>query len=264
MLLATALVAATPPDESALVSFKSGEQTLKGWLWRPPGTGPFPAVIYNHGSEKTPGWFPTLGQFWTSNGFIFFVPHRSGHGRSPGEYVVDLQDKFRAGEKDTNTIQRYIVSLHERFNADVVAAVNWLKTQPDVDTNRLVVSGISYGGIQTVLTAEKQLGVKAFVTFSPGAMSWRGNPLLRERLLEAVKHAKAPMFLLQAKNDYNLGPYELLGGELNHKTAPNRAKLYPVFGAADNPHDGHGGFAVRGSDVWGKDVLQFLNEAMKR
>jgi dienelactone hydrolase len=227
------------------------------------GKGPFPAIIYNHGSEKTPGWFPTLGQFWTSNGFIFFVPHRHGHGRSPGEYIVDLQEKFRESEKDTNKVQRHTIGLHERYNADVAAAVNWLKTQPDVDTRRLVVSGISYGGIQTVLAAEKDLGVKAFVAFSPAAMSWQGNPLLRVRLLEAVKHAKAPLFLLQARNDYDLGPMDLLGAELKHKGKPDRAQLYPAFGDANNPKDGHGGFAVRGSEVWGKDVLEFLHQVMK-
>jgi len=252
--------AAQPPYESTLVTFKSGDLTLHGWLWKPEGKGPFPAVIYNHGSEKVPGWFPTLGQFWTSNGFMLFVPHRHGHGRSPGEYIVDLEQQFRAKESDVDKSRRYSVSLHERYNADVVAAVNWLKTQPDVDTNRLVVSGISYGGIQTVLASEKEIGVKAFVPFSPAAMSWRGNPPLRERLLEAVKHAKAPVFLLQAKNDYNLGPMELLGGELKREGGLNRAKLYPVFGDANNPRDGHGGFAVRGSVVWGKDVLAFLKE----
>jgi dipeptidyl aminopeptidase/acylaminoacyl peptidase len=260
LILASAAVSATaaePPDESALVTFKSGEMELKGWLWKPAGKAPFPAVIYNHGSEKTPGWFPTLGNFWTSNGFVFFVPHRHGHGRSAGEYIVDLQEQFRAKETDAEKVQRYVISLHERYNADVVAVVNWLKTQPFVDSSRLVVSGISYGGIQTVLAAEKELGVKAFVTFSPAAMSWRGNPLLRERLLQAVKHAKAPMFLLQAKNDYNLGPMELLGAELERKGKPNRAKLYPAFGDADNPKDGHGGFAVRGSDV-----LKFLDEVL--
>lgn len=255
-------MAAEPPDASTLVSFQSGDLTLHGWLWKPTGKGPFPTVIYNPGSERTPGWFPSLGQFWTSNGFIFFVPHRSGHGRSPGEYIVDLQDKFLAEEKDPAKVQRYIISLHERFNADVVAALNWLRMQPEVDSSRLVVSGISYGGIQTVLTAEKDLGVRAFVTFSPGAMSWRGNPLLRERLLEAVKRARAPMFLLQARNDYNLGPYEVLGSELNRRGAPDRAKLYPEFGKADDPRDGHGGFAVHGSEVWGKDVLEFLNLVM--
>src|SRR5215831_17782639 len=32
------------------VTFRSGELTLKGSLYRPQGSGPFPAVLYNHGS----------------------------------------------------------------------------------------------------------------------------------------------------------------------------------------------------------------------
>ncbi|MEO5803177.1 MAG: hypothetical protein ABIR24_06580 [Verrucomicrobiota bacterium] len=106
--------------------------------------------------------------------------------------------------------------------------------------------------------------MKAFVPFAPAAMSWSSNPLLRERLLRAVKNAKAPMFLLQAENDYNLGPSELLGGELKRKGKPNRAKIYPAFGNNDDPHSGHGGFAVRGSEMWGADMMDFLNEVLKR
>jgi carboxymethylenebutenolidase len=261
--------AAEPPASAGIieperVSFPSGPLRLRGFLWKPEGAGPFPAVIFNHGSEKDPLSFRPLGEFWTSNRFIFFVPHRQGHGLSPGEYIVDLQTQYREEEKDTNKVQRYIVSLHERYNADVVAAVNWLKTQPGVDTNRLVASGASYGGIQTLLAAEKRLGIAAFVPFSPGAISWRGNPQLRERLLLAVKQAPAPVFLLQAKNDYNLGPSELLGAELKRKGGLNRAKVYPAFGAVDNPKDGHGGFAVRGSEVWGADVLDFLRTVFGR
>ena len=72
------------------------------------------------------------------------------------------------------------------------------------------------------------------------------------------------MFLLQAENDYNLGPSELLGAELTHKGKPNRAKIYPAFGDQNDPRSGHGGFAVRGSDVWGADVMGFLHEILKR
>ena len=42
-----------------------------------------------------------------------------------------------------------------------------------------------------------------------------------------------------------------------------RAKIYPAFGDPNNPMDGHGGFAVRGSEVWGTDVLAFLNEVLR-
>lgn len=246
--------------EPQLVSFPSGALMLHGFLWRPQGRGPFPAILYNHGSEKLPGSFPTLGAFWTGKGCIFFVPHRSGHGRSPGAYIGDLQEQLRAKESDPARVQHGIVALHERTNADVVAALAWLKRQPGVDAGRIAIAGISYGGIQTVLSAEKELGVRACVAFSPAAMSWRGNPPLRARLLQAVKKAKTPIFLLQAKNDYDLGPSELLGAELQRKGPPNRAKLYPAFGNADDPRDGHGGFAVRGSAVWGADVLAFLDE----
>src|SRR5437868_1676766 len=172
-----------------IVSFPSGKLTLRGFIYKPTGNGPFPAVLYNHGSDKLPGTCEPLGKFWTNKGFVFFFPHRSGHGKSPGEWIVDLQQKFRSAETNRATVQKHDIELHERANEDVVAALSWLKQQSFVDTNRIIMSGISYGGIQTVLASEKDLGVKAYVPFAPAAMSWAGNPLLRERLLQAVKKA---------------------------------------------------------------------------
>ncbi|MEO5803178.1 MAG: CocE/NonD family hydrolase [Verrucomicrobiota bacterium] len=149
----------TQPDEKLpqpeLVSFSRDGATLHGFIYKPEGKGPFPAVIYNHGSEKIPGWFPTLGEFWTSKGFVFFVPHRRGHGRSSGDYIVDLQTQFREKEKDLNVTRKYDIELHEKANLDVVAAIAWLKQQSFINTNALVMSGISYGGIQTVLSGKK-------------------------------------------------------------------------------------------------------------
>ena len=36
------------------VQFPSNGLTLHGWIYKPQGTGPFPAVIWNHGSEQEP------------------------------------------------------------------------------------------------------------------------------------------------------------------------------------------------------------------
>src|SRR5437879_10139785 len=36
------------------VSFPSHGLTLRGWIYKPEGNGPFPAIIWNHGSEKNP------------------------------------------------------------------------------------------------------------------------------------------------------------------------------------------------------------------
>ena len=98
--------------------------------------------------------------------------------------------------------------------------------------------------------------MRGYVPFAPAAMSWRGNPELHRRLLRAVREADGPIFLLQAENDYDLGPSEVLGTELCRKDAPNRACVYPRYGTS--PPAGHGDFACRGMDVWGEDVCAFL------
>src|SRR5436190_10685647 len=68
------------------VSFPSNGLTLHGWLYKPAGDGPFPAVLWNHGSERMPTAHPELGKFYTSHGYVVFLPVRHGHAPSPGEY----------------------------------------------------------------------------------------------------------------------------------------------------------------------------------
>jgi dienelactone hydrolase len=252
----------TDPDEPELVSFPSGDLVLRGFLYKPEGAGPFPAIIWNHGSEKLPGQQPELARFYTKLGFVFFLPHRHGHGRSPGDYIQDLIEKYAAIEKDRTLIEKYVVRLHEEYNKDVVAAVEWLKDQPFVDQRRLVMSGCSYGGIQTLLTAEKGLGLHAFVPFAPAAMSW-ANTELRKRLLEATRDAKAPLFLIQAQNDYSLGPSKVLGPVIERKGLPNQARIYPPYGTT--PQEGHWDFATKegGIAIWGSDVLAFFHWAIR-
>src|SRR6266540_3375655 len=155
------------------VSFSNGAIALKGFLYKPTGNGPFPALIWNHGSEKTPGWQPELAAFYNSKSFVFFIPHRHGHGRSPGEYIADVNDRLLEKYKDNETeAWKQMVPLHDLYNTDVAAAVEWLKSQPFVDKNRVIMSGVSYGGIQTLISAGKGMGVRAFIPFAPAAMSW--------------------------------------------------------------------------------------------
>jgi carboxymethylenebutenolidase len=186
------------------VSFPSGDSTLRGYVHGPEGAGPFPAIIWNHGSERLPGSCADLGSFYTSAGYVFFVPHRHGHGQSPGEYPLGtVPTRARAQTEDTAGYRRkgieLLIELHEAYLEHTVAAVKWLKRQPFVDSTRMAMSGVSHGGIQTVLAAEADAGMKAYVPFAPAAIAWRGNPELQDRLLCAVQTAHAPMFLLQAR-----------------------------------------------------------------
>jgi dienelactone hydrolase len=241
---------------------------LYGWLYTPSGKGPFPAVIWNHGSglmddPKLPFYRKELAALYAGHGYVFFTPHRTGHGlsRNAGVSAEESEDKECVGS-DLRAVRLCKVKSHELANLDTVAAVKWLQTQRFVDKNRIAVSGSSYGGIQTILTSEKEHGIRAFIPFTPAAMSW-ANVQLRERLLSALEKAKAPMFLIQAGGDYSTGPYELLGTYLTRKGGLNRAKLYPKFGTTQQ--DAHGRFSLRcdGIEIWGKDVLDFLKAAMK-
>jgi len=131
--------AADPQKESSptspqpeLISFPTAPQPFHGWLSKPPGPGPFPAVLFNHGSEKTPGSFPPLaacGHPKATSSSSRIAPATAARW----EYIVDLQNQFREKENDAILCQKHDIELHERANADVVAAVAWLKEQPFID-----------------------------------------------------------------------------------------------------------------------------------
>jgi len=256
LLFALAQSVSVAQSKPAEVVFPIGGRDLHGFIWKPEGAGPFPAVLWNHGSEKLPGSQPALAKFYTAHSYVFFVPHRRGQGRSPGDYIQDLVAQAPPGER-----ARRMVELQQAEVDDVVAALNFLRTQPFVDPARIAISGCSYGGIQTLLAGERDLGVKALVPFAPGAMSWEQNAPLQDLLVRAVDLAKAPVFLIQAANDYSLAPSRVLSKEANKKKKDFQSKIYPPFGSTHQ--DGHWGFCSSATDVWGNDVLAFLETKMK-
>jgi carboxymethylenebutenolidase len=215
----------------------------------------FPVMIYNHGSEADPKGVPHLAKLYVDHSFVFFAPDRHGQGLSKdaGPYIADLQKAAHNPEA--------AVKLHELYNLDVIAAVKWIKEQRYTDRDHIAMTGISYGGIQTLLTAEKDPGIRVYLPFTPAAQSW-GNVALQQRLIAAVRSEKAPMFLIQATGDYNLGPSETLGPILRQKGNQQKwtNKIYPQFGCTNQ--EAHGRFASQcdGIAIWEDDVLNFLNQ----
>ncbi len=242
------------------IHYLSGDKELIGFLYKPKGDGPFPVFLWNHGSEREPKTGAAFSKFWVPQGFVVFAPIRSGHGSNPGEWIMDQQKHVR--NPDSREGFHQLLALHERANNDVVAAYRWIATQPFVDSKRIVVAGGSFGGIQTLLTAERDstehLGVKCFVAMAPAAQSWR-NPNWASTLSSAVDKARAPIFILQAQNDYDLGPSEKLGPRLTAKVFPNRYKIFPAHGDPNDHQQGHAGFYTD-PEAWGDDVRSFLHD----
>jgi carboxymethylenebutenolidase len=238
------------------ITFTSGDLTLGGFIWKPEGPGPFPAILWNHGSEKLPGSADSIASYFSSWGYVFLVPHRRGHGQSPGEYIGDQLDAATSPEQWS----RLLVVLHETHLQDQLAALAYLRTIPYVDQNRLVVMGASFGGIQTMLALEGEYGFRVAVNSSGAAMTWRGSPDLRERLTAAASKAKMPVFFFQAANDYDLTPSRVLSEAVRKAGKSVETKIYPAFGSS--AQEGHG-FCARGTDIWGPDVLKFIETNLK-
>ena len=238
------------------VHFASDGRTLVGWLLKPSGEGPFPAIVYNHGSEKDPSleWMGDTASFFQAHGYAAFFPFRRGTIGSEGPYWKDAVDKMPASQQEQATIDAL-----DAESADVVAAIEYVAAQPFVDARRVAVAGCSFGGIHTLLAAEKPNGVNAAVDFAGASFSWATSPLLQQRLMSAVDATKTPVFFLQAENDHDTTPSKELSAEMTRLGKPNREKIYPPNGKTEMA--GHAGFCNHGQAAWGEDVLAFLRDA---
>src|SRR6202049_2622247 len=170
-----------------IVAFPSGEITLHGALYRPEGKGPFPAVVYNHGSaagmlSKTA--FEALGPVFAGHGWVFFGPYRRGQGlsASAGPYIGD---EIAAAEKNGGaaagaaTMVRLLETDHLN---DQLAALAWLRAQKFVMPNRVAVAGTSFGGIEAVLGGERT-SYCAALGLVGAAERWADNPEVRSMLM---------------------------------------------------------------------------------
>jgi carboxymethylenebutenolidase len=241
------------------VAFPSGQLTLHGLLYKPVGTGPFPAVLYDHGSA--PGMlnnqaFDILGPLFVSQGWVFFAPYRRGQGLSAnaGPYIGD---EIAASEKKGGiragaaTMVRLLQTDHLD---DQLAALAWLRRQPFIQPKRIAVAGNSFGGVETVLAAEREPFCAA-IDAAGGAESWAEAPELRRVMERAVRNARAPIFFFQAENDFDLTPTKVLSAAMKDAGRPFQMKIYPPFGTS--PSDGHS-FPYLGSSIWASDVFSFL------
>jgi carboxymethylenebutenolidase len=242
------------------VSFQSGNLTLRGFLYKPEGDGPFPAILWNHGSEKQPGELPEVAPDVVAHGFVLFIPHRRGQGLSPGPYIMDevnrASDIGGRGERD----KTLVAGMRTHFE-DQVAAMTYLQALPFVDTKRIAVMGCSFGGIQTVLMAHRGMGARAAVDFAGAAQTWGKYPQLREMMTDAVEHAQMPVFFVQAENDYDTAPSKDLAAAMDQAHKDHSIQIFPKFGR--NNQDAHD-FCVHGEGIWGTPVFAFITKAFQQ
>jgi carboxymethylenebutenolidase len=243
-----------------MVEHRAGDDLiLSGILYKPQGRGPFPALIWNHGSEKAPGvgpQFDSVASIFVPAGYVVFAPIRRGHGYSAGRYIGDVIEQTQATE-GPEAAHRMVVHLLESEQLDdQLAGLAYMKQLAFVDSSRLAVAGCSYGGIQTLLGAEKKVGYKAAISMSPAALSWTHNTFLQKRLIRSLEGINIPVLLLQPARDASLEPSRILGAEAARLGIPLTTKVYPDTGPEDERGHCFGG--AKGMHVWAQDAKAFL------
>jgi dienelactone hydrolase len=251
----------TRPPPAQKVTFQSDGLTLVGYLYRPEGTGPWPALIWNHGSEKDPGagpQFGTVAAAFVPEGYVVFAPVRRGHGESEGEYIVN-RIKLTARTQGRGAAARLTTELlsTEQFR-DQLSGLVFVAKLPFVDSDRIAVAGCSFGGIQALLGSIKGVGYRAAISISPGALSWDQSEYLRSLLKQTVQRMEIPVLLIQPAKDASLAPSRVLGAEAARLHKPLTAKIYPATGPEKD--QGHCFGGANGMHVWVDDAKGFLRD----
>ena len=237
------------------IRFRGAEHELMGYFFHPPGQGPFPCLITNHGSGIHKGTLdvsrPGTAALLMSWGIASFLPHRHGYGHSDGPaWRAEVSTAFGTPEYDKQIVRRL-----DRESEDVIAALGCVSALPEVRSDHIGVMGSSFGGINTLLAASKSDRFTCAVEFAGAAMNWDKTPQLRRFMIEAAHRVAAPIFFIQAENDYSIRPTKELAAELAGTDKVVWSKIYPPFGC--NADEGHL-LERAGQGVWGDDVRLFL------
>jgi len=203
-------------SEPELIHWKSwDDKSISGFLYRPPTrfTGKRPVIINIHGGPEgqyRPGFLGRNNYFLNELGAAIIFPNvrgSSGYGKS-----------FLAADNGF---------LREGSYKDINSLLDWIQSQPDLDSSHVLVTGGSYGGFMTLAVATNYndriccsvdvVGPSNFVSFLEHTSGYRQDlrrveygderdPKMREFLEKIAPFNKAknitkPLFVIAGKND---------------------------------------------------------------
>ena len=225
---------------------------LQTTIFKPPGTGPFPLLLMNHGktlgapAQQKRQRYLAMSREFVRRGYAVVVPMRKGFAKSDGPY-----DDLGCNMADNGQLQA----------DDIEATLNALVTHAWVDKQRIVVAGESYGGLAALAFATRHYpGVKGIINFSGGLKL--NDPLCdwQESLINAVASYGAqttvPSIWFYGENDRLFD--QQLAKQLNfaYQTAGGSSQFI-AFGKFKN--DAHGMiFSHAGLPYWLNEVDRFL------
>jgi len=202
--------------EPELVHWKSFDgRMISGFLYRPPArfTGKRPVIVQIHGGPEAqfrPGFLGRNNYYLNELGVALIYPNVRG-SNGYGKTFLTLDNG----------------SKREDSYKDIGALLDWIKTRPDLDGDRIMITGGSYGGHMTLAVATYYsdkircsvdvVGMSNLVTFLEHTEAYRRDlrrveygderdPKMREFMehtapLNNVQKITHPLFIVAGNND---------------------------------------------------------------
>lgn len=260
----------TFPDQQIVRWPSFDGRTISGLLTMPPArfTGKRPVLINIHGGpegQSTVGFLGRQNYFLNELGVAVIEPNvrgSSGYGKT-----------FLALDNGTK---------REDSVRDIGALLDWIATQPNLDAQRVLVAGGSYGGYMSLAVSTHYadriagaidvVGISNFVTFLQNTESYRRDlrrveygderdPAMREFLtrispLTNAHRITKPLFVVQGKNDPRVPV-----GEAEQIVARARENKTPVwYLRAEN--EGHGFARKENADFYFYATVMFVQQTL--
>jgi pimeloyl-ACP methyl ester carboxylesterase len=124
--------------------FSSGHVQLSYRLDVPPHTGPVGAVVFGHGSglqTKQSCRVYGVADGFLARGYATLCFDKRGVGKSTGQFL--------------NPIPQNSFAVFEDLASDIAAGVEFLRTRPEIDRNRIGIAGASQAGWIVPIAAAK-------------------------------------------------------------------------------------------------------------
>ncbi|MDQ2869580.1 MAG: S9 family peptidase [Acidobacteriota bacterium] len=255
--------------EPELVRWKSFDgKSISGYLYKPGArfSGKRPVVVNIHGGpegQSRPAYLGRNNYFMNELGLAMIFPNVRG-STGFGKTFSKL---------DNGT-------LREDSVKDIGALLDWIKTRPDLDADRVMVTGGSYGGFMTLASAVAYndrircsldvVGISNFVTFLEKTEAYRRDlrrveygderdPKMREFLqkispLTSASKITKPLFVVQGANDPRVPR-----NESEQMVATVRKNGAPVWFLMAKD-EGHGFAKKRNQDFQFYAAVEFMQE----
>jgi len=232
-----------------------------------------PVIVCQHGLEGKPQdvanplkmttYYNSFAAQLAERGYIVFAPQNPYIGH----------DRFRVLQRKANPIG---LSLFSYITAQHRVILDWLKTRPEVDPERLAFYGLSYGG-KTAMRVPAILTDYCLSICSGDFNEWVGKNVSREPWGQYVSYMytgeyEMPEFNLGSTFNYaEMGwliaprPFMVERGHddgvgIDSMVSSEYAKIREVYARLKIPHKTEIEFFLGGHEIQGKGTFEFLKK----